>query len=198
MAGSSPREREVGSLWCSAYPRLVGVTSPVSCPHPFVNPFTRHSNLSSFLPSFLISNPFHRCSSLRISFIDIFALPTHASRCIYIYTPATGDRDEKFSPFHLRIDLVTREEQLQFHQFLEDQKKLFTILLIRLIVKKKRLVRNRLQEVNKGKVDLIRTVKAEYYNVFFKEKMKEHGMTRMWISSMHFVITYGNFDTVMM
>lgn len=91
MAGSSPREREVGSLWCSAYPRLVGVTSPVSCPHPFVNPFTRHSNLSSFLPSFLISNPFHRCSPLRISFIDIFALPTHASRCIYIYTPATGD-----------------------------------------------------------------------------------------------------------
>lgn len=27
-----------------------------------------------------------------------------------------------------------------------------------------------MQEVNKGKVDLIRTVKAEYYNVFFKEK----------------------------
>ena len=55
MAGSSPREREVGSLWCSAYPRLVGVTSPDSCPHPFVNPFTRHSSLSSFLPSFLPS-----------------------------------------------------------------------------------------------------------------------------------------------
>lgn len=67
MAGSSPREREVGSLWCSAYPRLVGVTSPVSCPHPFVNPFTRHSNLSSFLPSL---------SRILFIVVPLFAFPS--------------------------------------------------------------------------------------------------------------------------
>lgn len=58
MAGSSPREREVGSLWCSAYPRLVGVASPRLLPppcNPSLNPFTRHASLSSFLPSFFLS-----------------------------------------------------------------------------------------------------------------------------------------------
>ena len=138
MAGSSPREREVGSLWCSAYPRLVGVTSPDSCPHPFVNPFTRHSSLSSFLPSFLpsflISNPSHRCSSLSLFlFIHIFTFGTHAS-LIYIYTPATGDRD--VSSYENRWKSILWQERSVLINFWKI-KRIFLRIIIDLIVKKK-------------------------------------------------------------
>lgn len=111
MAGSSPREREVGSLWCSAYPRLVGVASlrllPPPC-NPSLNPFTRHASLSSFLPSFFLSlsvpvllllfaalhpSPFPPRLSSYISFIDVFTPPTHASRCTYALCSATWDRN---------------------------------------------------------------------------------------------------------
>ena len=119
MAGSSPREREVGSLWCSAYPRLVGVASPRLLPppcNPSLNPFTRHASLSSFLPSFLLSltlcsrprppplpplrpclSPFPPRLSSYISFIDVFTPPTHASRCTYALCSATWDRNRDTS-----------------------------------------------------------------------------------------------------